>query len=170
MSGNVKVAKYAITVYKGSQKVVVCENGDLSVAKVFRCSTGRAGHETPTKDYYITTTLKGRVKDYTWRDLKGGVFGQYGTTISPYYLFHSMPYKTKGKNDSMDKSGYKALLEGQADSDGCIRLCVRDAKWIFENCDRFTTVRIVDGKSDKEPTEEYPSLKKGKNSNGVSYI
>ena len=169
LAGNVKVTKYAIIVYKGNQTVVVYQNGDLSAAKVFKCSSGRAGHETPTKNFTITTTIKGRVKDYTWRDLKGGVFGQYGTTISPYYLFHSMPYKNKGKNDSMDKSGYEALLQGQADSDGCIRLCVRDAKWIFEKCDRFTTVQIVDGKTDKETTEEYPSLKKGINADGVSY-
>ena len=169
LAGNVIVKKYAIVVYKGNQTVVVYQNGDLSEAKVFKCSTGRAGHETPSKEYYITTTLKGRIKDYTWRDLKGGVFGQYGTTISPYYLFHSMPYKTKGKNASMDKSGYEALLQGQPDSDGCIRLCVRDAKWIFEQCDKYTTVRIVDGKSETESTEEYPPLKKGKNAGGESY-
>ncbi|MBQ9903109.1 MAG: L,D-transpeptidase family protein [Clostridia bacterium] len=166
---NVMVADYAIAVYKGNQRVAVYKNGDLSEVKIFQCSTGRAGHETPTKDFYITTTIKGRVKNYTWRDLKGNVFGQYGTTISPYYLFHSLPYKTKGKNASMDKSGYQALLDGKADSDGCIRLCVRDAKWIFENCDKYTTVRIVDEKCDKEPTENYPALKKGKNADGVSY-
>ena len=166
---NVIVKKYAIIVYKGDQTVVVYKNGDLSEAKVFRCSTGRKGHATPSKDYYITTTLKGRIANYTWRDLKGGVFGQYGTTISPYYLFHSLPYKSKGKNASMDKSGYQALLDGKADSDGCIRLCVRDAKWIFEKCDKFTTVRITDEKSGKESTEIYPALKKGQNADGVSY-
>ena len=37
---------------------------------------------------------------------------------------------------------------GQPASHGCVRLCVRDAKWIYDNCGLYTTVLI----SDKEAT------------------
>ena len=34
---------------------------------------------------------------------------------------------------------------GETVSDGCVRLCVADAKWIYDNCPIGTTVKVYDG-------------------------
>ena len=51
-------------------------------------------------------------------------------------------YFTEGENGS-------AYLEynklGTDASKGCVRLSVRDVKWIYDNCPRGTTVKIYDG-------------------------
>ena len=101
--------------------------------KVFTCSTGNPLSRTPDGKYQI------RAK-YRWRLLVGGVYGQYCSSISRSYLFHSVPYYAKDastlENEEYDKLGSPA-------SKGCIRMCVRDCKWIYDNCPIGTEVRIV---------------------------
>ena len=131
-------AKYFIVVYKGSQSVVVYgkDNHDdyTKQIKVFTCSTGKKSSPTRIGKYRI------RAK-YRWRWLVGNVYGQYNSSISSDYLFHSVPYEKKDastlENEEYDKLGSPA-------SKGCIRMCVRDCKWIYDNCEIGTDVRIVD--------------------------
>lgn len=78
-----------------------------------------------------------------WHGMKSHgkqLHAQYITQISGDYLFHSVPY-TDTRNNSLDVSRYKKL--GTADSGGCIRLTVENAKWICENCKAGTTVHLV---------------------------
>ena len=71
--------------------------------------------------------------------LTGNVCGQYATQIVQGILFHSVPYlrqdKSTLKYEEYDKLGTSA-------SDGCIRLTVEDAKWIYDNCDSGTLVEF----------------------------
>ena len=49
---------------------------------------------------------------------------------------------------------------GQPASHGCVRLCVRDAKWIYDNCAVGTTVTIGDSLAapfDKPATIKIPA-------------
>lgn len=128
--------KYKIVVYIGSQSTVVYspdENGEYTnIVKRFSCSTGAS--ETPTR----TGTYRARAK-YRWRFMNG-VYGQYCTSISTSYLFHSVPYRKKDvstlKGEEYDKLGTPA-------SHGCIRMCVRDCKWLYDNIPLGTEVNIV---------------------------
>ncbi len=138
-------AKYFVVVYKGSQSVVVYgkdKNEDYTKqVKVFSCSTGKKSSPTRIGKYRI------RAK-YRWRWLVGNVYGQYNSSISDDYLFHSVPYEKKDystlENEEYDKLGSPA-------SKGCIRMCVRDCKWIYDNCDIGTDVRIVNDSGPEGP-------------------
>lgn len=116
-------------------------NGDYTVPKkAMVCSVGMDG-KTPTGTFSTTGDK------YDWRLLSGNVYGQYATRINGPYLFHSVPYFTKSKND-LEYEEYNKL--GEAASLGCIRLSVEDAKWVQENCPKGTTVIIYDS-DEKEP-------------------
>lgn len=131
-------AEYFIVVYKKSQSVAVYgkdkNNAYTKEIKIFTCSTGKKSSPTRTGKYSV------RAK-YRWRWLEGRVYGQYNTSISDDYLFHSVPYLQKDAS-TLDESEYDKL--GTPASKGCIRLCVRDCKWIYDNCSVGTEVRIVD--------------------------
>lgn len=117
-----------ITVYQ------LDEDGEYTLPyKAMICSTGLY-NATPRGTFQLSTK-------YLWRELYGGVYGQYATRIHGGVLFHSVPYRRKSKN-SLCTDKYNKL--GQQASMGCIRLTVEDAKWIAENCPSGTVVEIYD--------------------------
>ena len=135
---NVNMKPYLIHVIRNQNVVVVYgldENYEYTkVVQVFVCSTGK-DNATPTGTF---TTTKGA----NWGALYGGVWGQYTTRIVGSILFHSVPYYSQSKGD-LEWEEYNKL--GTQASLGCVRLAVRDAKWIFYNCPVGTTVKIYDG-------------------------
>ncbi|MBR2592064.1 MAG: fibronectin type III domain-containing protein, partial [Oscillospiraceae bacterium] len=116
--------KNIVTVYaKGS-------GGSYNVpVKAFVCSTGTA---TPIGTF--NTPAK-----YRWRTLKGPCYGQWCTRITGSILFHSVPYHHED-NNTLKVTQYNKL--GTKCSAGCVRLCCRDAKWIYDNCRIGTRVTI----------------------------
>lgn len=110
------------------------EEGEYTVPyKAMVCSTGL---------YNATPRGTFRISDkYLWRELYGGVYGQYATRIHGGVLFHSVPYYRKAKN-TLCTDKYNKL--GQQASMGCVRLTTEDAKWIADNCPVGTTVEIYD--------------------------
>ncbi len=129
---------YYIVVYAGESQSVAIYTKDAGgkysvLSRCFTCSTGAPGSPTRTGQYKI------RAK-YRWRWLVGDVYGQYSSSISSSYLFHSVPYFTESEN-ALDMTEYDKL--GTQASHGCIRLCVRDTKWIYDNCPIGTQVNIV---------------------------
>ncbi len=122
-----------VTVYMMDQ------NGQYTLpVKAMVCSTGTytmlGVYQTPSK--------------YRWLPLYGGVYGQYATRIHKSILFHSVPYFSQNPGD-LEYEEYNKL--GTSASLGCIRLCVRDAKWIFDNCPVGTTVELYDDANDPGP-------------------
>lgn len=73
------------------------------------CSTGLY-NATPRGTYQISTK-------YLWRELYGGVYGQYATRIHGGILFHSVPYYKRAK-DTLCTDKYNKL--GQQASMGCV--------------------------------------------------
>ena len=126
---------YYIRINRALNTVTVYTQGDDGNYSVpytaFVCSTGVA---TPLGTYRTFN------KSY-WRLLYGPCYGQYVTDIVGDILFHSVPYYTQDKGD-LEFNEYNKL--GTAASMGCIRLCVRDAMWIFNNCPIGTTVELYD--------------------------
>ena len=100
------------------------ENGEYTVpVKAMICSTGYATPGAGTF-YRLGNT-------WEWLRLKGNVWGHYVTQITGNILFHSVPYLRWNDPASLeywefDKLGVKA-------SQGCIRLQVSDAIWIYNN-------------------------------------
>ena len=110
------------------------ENGDYTVPiKAMVCSCG-LNDGTPLGTFKTSTK-------YTWRALYGNVYGQYAYRIHGAIMFHSVPYYTTDKWN-LESEEYNKL--GDFASLGCVRLAVRDAKWLVDNCPSGTTVEIYD--------------------------
>jgi lipoprotein-anchoring transpeptidase ErfK/SrfK len=132
---------YYIKVNYGANVVTIYtkdSDGNYTVpVKAMICSSGRA---TPISGRY---PIKGR---WRWLGLMGGVYGQYSTQIVGNILFHSVPYLERENPGALEYWEYDKL--GTKASAGCIRLTVRDAKWIYENISRGTLVEFY---SDSNP-------------------
>ncbi len=101
------------------------ENGKYTVPHcAMVCSSG-VGGSTPLGRYELTGNR------WKWLGLVGGVKGMYTTQIIGDYLFHSVPYMEWYDHGSLQPGEFDKL--GQAASHGCIRLQVRDAKWIYDH-------------------------------------
>ncbi len=142
---------YYIIVYKKNCSVLVLGKDDYGkynqVIKKFTCSVGK-NNSTPDGLYSIS-------QRYKWRLMVGNVYAQYAVRFYGSYLFHSVPYvKTSPSTLQMDE--YKKL--GTAASHGCVRLCVRDSKWIYDNAANGTQVRVLSNKNGPTGTEPIPSL------------
>lgn len=127
----IKVNRLAncVTIYKQD------ESGAYTVpVKAMVCSVGKNINNTPTGVFKTSDK-------YSWRYLFGNQYGQYATRITGHILFHSVPYTSQSK-DTLKTDYYNNL--GVADSMGCIRLTCEDAKWIYDNCAKGTTVEIYD--------------------------
>lgn len=142
---------YYIKVNYGAQVVTIYskdESGNYTVpVKAMICSTGTY---TPKSGVY---SIPAR---WTWLGLQGNVYGHYCTQIKGNILFHSVPYLRRGDNASLEYWEYDKL--GTYASAGCVRLLVKDAKWIFDNCAKGTKVEFY---SDSNPGQlGKPSAKK----------
>lgn len=118
--------KYSIKINYTANVVTIYRYG--KPYKAMLCSTGKA---TPHKGTYKLSYR------YRWHGLKGGVQGQYCVVITGNIWFHSVPYKKQSvsaiKREEFDKLGTSCSM-------GCVRLMVRDAKWIYDNCKKGTPV------------------------------
>lgn len=106
--------------------------------KAFICSVGCPWSPT------ITGTFRTPAK-YSYKQLNGPTWAKWCTRINRGYLFHSMPSPTSSPYQILPE---KYNLLGQYASQGCIRMTVGDAKWIYDKCALGTVVKI----SDSEPT------------------
>ena len=131
-------SSYYITVNRAKCQVMVyakSETGKYDIpVKTFVCSVGMPSTPTPTGTF--TTPAK-----YRWHTLMGPSYGQYCTRIVGGVLFHSVAGSNMTSHN-LSAGNYNML--GQPASHGCVRLCVRDAKWIYDNCALGTTVTISD--------------------------
>ena len=117
------------------------EAGEYTIPyKVLLCSTGR-NNRTPLG----TFPLKER---YRWRCMLGGVWSQYATRVYRGVLIHSVPYYTKNPGN-LEVYQYNRL--GEQASAGCIRMNVRDAKWVYDHCREGTLVEVYDDADDPGP-------------------
>ena len=125
---------YSIKVDKGNCVVTVYKGG--VPVRAMTCSVGLPGTETYSGTFHVGA--KYRVKT-----LIGPSWGQYATAVSGQsgVYFHSVA--TTNANDvvhSVPVDQYNIL--GYPASHGCIRLCVRDAKWIYDNIPAGTPIYI----------------------------
>ena len=129
-------SKYELVVDISDQRVYVYgyTNGAYGpLSRVFVCSTGTKSHPTPLG------TFKGSGPTNRWHYfVKFDCYAQYSWRIDGDILFHSVLYNEidgKPTSSSVNNLGSRA-------SHGCIRLSVENAKWIYNNCKRGTTVIV----------------------------
>ena len=111
-----------VTVYKGNTPV-----------RAMICSTG-LNNGTPLGTFTIQDKL------YT-HALYGPSFGYYCSHITSEFLFHSIPQPQLGRKNL---PAYKYNLLGTQASEGCIRLSMGDAYWLFNTVPIGTTVVVYD--------------------------
>ena len=114
------------------------EKGSWVPKKIMKCSVGKKGHETPAGTFSIFSR---------WDILKsGGVWEYYPVEFlsneSGAWCFHSvLYYKGTELKDVSKAKLYNGTLEA-ANSLGCVRLSLENAKWIYDNCTNGTKVLI----------------------------
>jgi len=120
---------YFIAVSKSERQVYIYhkENNSWVNIKVFTCNIGAT--ESPTIEGNFNSGLKGK-------HLKiDETYVKYFTQISGNYLFHSVIYNEKGQ-----------VIDGrlgEAVSHGCVRLSVKNAKYIYETIPARTGIKII---------------------------
>lgn len=131
--------KYYIKINNRANRVNVYgkdDNGNYTkLVRAMICSTGEY---TPPCSLYKKTTYKMLGNRSKWAKFHT-VYVRYPTRIVGGIFFHSVPYLTESK----DGLGYNMFDKlGLAVSAGCIRLQVADAKWIYDNVSKGTTVEF----------------------------
>ena len=121
--------------------------------KAMLCSVGTGGR-TKTGTFY--TKAK-----YRWKLLMGNVWGQYSTRIVDGILFHSVYYYGEKNPSTLATKEFNKL--GTTASHGCVRLSVKDAKWIYDNCAVGTAVTIYDDKKSPGPLGKPDPIKVASN-------
>ena len=109
--------------------------------KTIRVSVGNPWTPTPADGRWHRLTPYGR-----WQMLMGPSYGQYGTHVDGAgqggIFVHSVAC---GSPNSYNLPAAQYNKLGSPASHGCIRACVADAKWVYENCGG-SYIYIYDGK------------------------
>lgn len=133
-------------IYKGPYSLVVDRvNGVMTVynsnrtipVKSIRVSVGMPNTPTPLGTYTLTRSLR-------FQPLMGPCYGQYGTHVTGGIFIHSIPGPVGSGPSIYSFQAGEYYRLGFPASHGCIRTCVADAKWVFENCNG-ATITIKDG-------------------------
>ena len=138
---NIYGGPYYLEVDKTNGVMTVYTNSSKTIpVKTIRVSVGLSG--TPTWDgtYRLSRSLR-------WQPLMGPSWGQYGTHVDGCgqggIFIHSVAGSTRSVYN-LPAGEYLKL--GQPASHGCIRTCVADAKWVYENCNGSTIHIYSSGK------------------------
>ena len=125
--------------YTANVVTIYSKDNDGNYTVPYKSMICSCGTYTPESGTYKTSDK------YVWRLLINNVYGHYATRIVDKILFHSVPY-TAARNNTLEYWEYDKL--GQTASEGCVRLTVEDAKWIYDNCPSGTMVEFY---SDSNP-------------------
>ena len=119
---------YLILVNRATCRVAIFNGrlGAWNINKFWQCAPGAAA--TPTVSGRFTVQSKGYYFD------SGAARCYWYTQFYGNYLFHSVLYNKNG-----------TLMDGRVGiplSHGCVRLEIQNAKWIYDNIPRGTTVVV----------------------------
>lgn len=154
--------KYLLYLEKGSYTLTVYERddeGEYTVAvKSFRVSHG--GNRTPAGTFVLYTKQR-------WHPFAGGDNGyaQYAVMYNPVsdptgwsgLFIHGPMYREEDPNTLWPRyyDGTKAI--GGDNTQGCIRMVVEAAKFIYDNCPKGTVLKIVNGSPKGTTSDPVPS-------------
>ncbi len=104
------------------------------LVQTFTCSTGL--HNSTPRGIFLDAHPVNRWHHFQ----KFNCWAQYSFVITGDIMFHSVLYSTNSES-SLRNGSVWAL--GSPASHGCVRLSVKDAKWLFENCKRGKVVVVI---------------------------
>ncbi len=117
-------------------------------ARVFVCSTGKASTPSPIYNQPVRLGGKTLLSRFSSPKYVGTCLVRYVTHVRGSCFIHAVPYldpDPRGEKvllkDKCDLGGYRAL--GRRASSGCIRLCLRDAKFLYYNVPSGTPCYIL---------------------------
>ena len=147
-----KQSSYRITLNRKKCQIMVyakSETGKYDIpVKTFVCSVGLPATPTPTGTFH-TLQKAGSAATQGIVELMGPSWGKWGTMFTwtnKYHIwFHSVACGSTDPTYSLPAGAYNQL--GMPASHGCVRLNVRDAKWIYMNCPLGTEVTVSDNES-----------------------
>ena len=155
---------YYIEIDLTNQIVTIYRTEDDSIIHQMLCSAGLLDY-TPRGTFYLPRTGKGeRVEWYHFGAYN--CYAHYATRIYENVLFHSIPCSRKS-----DKTISKTAVEqfGQPASHGCIRLRTPDAKFIADNCEQGTRVKIFKTHKENEDLRQLLYHESYAGENGQTY-
>jgi hypothetical protein len=144
---------FTLTIYKRD------DNGDYTRA-VARYRVSHGGNKTPAGTYVLYTKQH-------WHPFAGGDNGyaQYAVMYNPVskpkgwsgLFIHGPMYRSENPNDLWPRyyDGTKAI--GGENTQGCIRLVVKGAKFIYDHCPSGTILKIVNGSPRGTTSSNVPS-------------
>ncbi len=135
--GITKRLPYRVEVSIDDQRVYVYQlndAGEYELVQTFVCSTG-LGNSTPRGVF-----LDGFPANVWHHFTKFNCWAKYSFVIEGDIMFHSVLFNSN--NDKTLREGSLYAL-GQKASHGCVRLKVKDAKWLFNHCKRGTLVIVI---------------------------
>lgn len=137
---NIYTGPYTVEVDRVNGVMTVYADSARTIpVKSIRVSVGNPGTPTPTGRYTLTSYSR-------WQPLMGPSWGQYGTHVNGAgqggIFVHSIACSYANSYNLPVGAYYKL---GSPASHGCIRTCVGDAKWVYNNCNG-STIYIFDGK------------------------
>lgn len=134
---NSSSTKYMILVNCSTHRVGVYKGKKHAWKRIYYWKCGDGKKSTPTvKGKFKTGVYLGRKYKQRYFDSHGARCW-YATRIYNGYLFHSVLYK-KAKTPKKIKDGRL----GKGVSHGCVRLKLKNAKWIYKNIPKKTKVII----------------------------
>lgn len=116
----VDLRNFKTNIFKGSKN-------NWTLVSSYLCSIGKPSTPTPKGNFKVG--IKGLSFGY-----HKGYVAKYYTQIIDDYLFHSILYNTNGT--------IKDGRLGMAISNGCVRLALNNAKWIWDNIPVNTSIHI----------------------------
>lgn len=152
---------YMLYVEKGSFTLTIYGIGSdkqySKVVKRYRISHG--GNRTPTGNFVLSRRER-------WHPFSGGDNGyaQYAVMYNPKsdptgwtgLFIHGPMYRSQDPNDLWPRyyDGEKAI--GGENTQGCLRMVVEAAKFIYDNCPKGTPLKIVNGSPRNTKSKDVP--------------
>ena len=135
---------YYVVIDISNQMVLVYRRGAdgqySDVVKYMPCTSGMSGHSTPRGTFKMPG-LRERFGYF----VEFKVYAQYHTQIVRGVYVHSFLFNKRDEN-AAQVGTYNRL--GSSGSHGCVRLRVEDARWIYYNCPKGTTVTVKSAPKD----------------------
>lgn len=148
--------EWMLVLYLPSQSVVAFRSQDNEwiEQRVMICSSGRKNYSTPTGKYYIYETY-----DYKLLGTEDSpCYGLWACRFLKHHLFHSVPISAEAGRNAENGHRYTNMKKyeklGTVASDGCVRLTVIDAKWIYDLAQENRIAVLVT--KDRGPTPTKP--------------
>ena len=160
---------YAIIVNEADCSVTVYTYSGDSYTKPVRgmvCSTSKTAKTLKNdRESYLYYEVGDKAE---WVHLNDSKYYRYATYLGDNLMFQSTPYSDE-KASALIADEYNKL--GTASTANNIMLSVADAKWIYDNCNEGTLVRIVndDNKSTFTPLGVPKGMKLTENSKSLKY-